>query len=299
MNETPKRIVSGLIIAIVYGIFFSLNIYAYVFLFFFIIVVVLTVLNEFYFMFLSNKMDRVNVYIGRLCAVAVVSYFYFTSLENFQIHNIVQPDLFSSLISCLQDSSIDIPAILLLFAIMAGIYNILSARINGGIHSLGIIFFGIIYIPLSLSFIFLLRGMYYGIFYIWLISWITVMTDIGGYAFGKMFGKHKLPLPVSPNKSWEGYAGAFFTQLITTILFNEIVKKYFATPDYSIARIIIISSLLFATAIIGDLFESLVKRNAHAKDSGNLLPGHGGLLDRVDSIMFALPVFYYYLLFTN
>jgi phosphatidate cytidylyltransferase len=117
------------------------------------------------------------------------------------------------------------------------------------------------------------------------------MADSAAYFTGRAFGRHKLAPGISPGKTWEGVAGAFAGTLIYAIICAV------ATPAISGAlhgvswfAYLGIAVLLCALSIVGDLFESLVKRQAMVKDSGTLLPGHGGVLDRIDSITSTLPV---------
>lgn len=292
MSETKLRIISGLAITSVYGLMFNLHILSYGFLFIFIYAVSFIVLEEFYSLFLDKKEDKVNKIMGHICSFFIVGYFYIGSLRIYSLHRKVSPDFLHSIFEYFAQRPPSLSGILLICIFSLGIYNIAVARLNQGVNSLGIIIFGLLYIPLSISHILLLRGMYYGVFYIWLVSWIAAMTDVWGYICGKLFGRHKLPLSVSPNKTWEGYIGSFVMQMLLTILFYEVVKRFFDVPVYSIAQLMCISVIIFITSVFGDLFESLIKRNAHAKDSGKFLPGHGGLLDRIDSIMFSLPAFY-------
>ncbi|MDH4261817.1 MAG: phosphatidate cytidylyltransferase [Spirochaetia bacterium] len=296
MNETVKRIISGILIAIIYGTFFQIELWNFLPLYLFICAVTIIVLSEFYSMFLDEKLDVYNKTIGIIFALFFITINYLQSLKNYRLHHDLGSSRLNEFLDFIPESSISIYATFILMFITLGIYNILTSRLKAGIYTIGIVFFGVIYIPLTISFILLLRGQPNGVFYIWLVSFITVMTDTCGYFFGKNFGRHKLPLPVSPNKTWEGYCGAFIMQLLLTIGFNEAVKNIFEIPGFDLTQITLISILIYLTSVFGDLFESLVKRNANAKDSGNFLPGHGGLLDRVDSIMFSLPVFYFYIL---
>ena len=111
--------------------------------------------------------------------------------------------------------------------------------------------------------------------------------DIGSYTAGLWWGRRKLIARVSPNKTWEGLWGGIILTLMTTVFISFILRQPFF-------RLILISLLTLVTAIfaiIGDLFESMLKRQAGVKDTSQLLPGHGGILDRIDSILAALPVF--------
>jgi phosphatidate cytidylyltransferase len=117
-----------------------------------------------------------------------------------------------------------------------------------------------------------------------LVSWAG---DIGAYYVGGSFGRHKMAPRVSPSKSWEGSAAS----VITSVLLAGGYLAYFV-PGIPAPRAIAVTALANVAGQIGDLAESAIKRGAGTKDSGALLPGHGGFLDRVDSTLFALPVVY-------
>lgn len=125
---------------------------------------------------------------------------------------------------------------------------------------------------------------------LWLVIFvflIVVATDIGGYYFGSKFGKHKLSPVISPKKTIEGALGATIAALIVA------AAGVFYTK-LTITQALIAGLLITVSSQLGDLSESLVKRDAGVKDSSNILPGHGGILDRTDGYLFALPVAYYY-----
>jgi phosphatidate cytidylyltransferase len=118
---------------------------------------------------------------------------------------------------------------------------------------------------------------------------LTWTFDTFAYLFGVRFGKTKIMPSVSPKKSWEGFAGGF----IFTVLASFITTHYFLKVDNSIA--LAMSLFLPFTATLGDFTESYFKRQAGVKDSGNFIPGHGGMLDRMDAFMITIPVLYIYL----
>ena len=118
---------------------------------------------------------------------------------------------------------------------------------------------------------------------------LTWTFDTFAYLFGVRFGKTKIMPSVSPKKSWEGFAGGF----VFTVLASFITTHYFLEVDNSIA--LAMSLLLPFTATLGDFTESYFKRKAGVKDSGNFIPGHGGMLDRMDAFMITIPVLYIYL----
>ena len=123
--------------------------------------------------------------------------------------------------------------------------------------------------------------------FVLLVFFSILITDTGCYYFGYKFGKHKLAPVISPNKTLEGALGGGLCAVVMALIIGYIIKL----PFY---HAIIAGLLTAGFAQIGDLCESLLKRDAGVKDSGNTLPGHGGFLDRMDSYIFTLPVLYYY-----
>jgi phosphatidate cytidylyltransferase len=117
----------------------------------------------------------------------------------------------------------------------------------------------------------------------------VTFSDTGAYYVGSVFGKHRLAPAISPKKSWEGVAGGWAASL-----FGAALAHFWFFQRLSVVHAAVLGTLLCAAGIVGDLTESLVKRAAGAKDSSALLPGHGGVFDRVDSLMVAAPVLYYY-----
>jgi phosphatidate cytidylyltransferase len=119
--------------------------------------------------------------------------------------------------------------------------------------------------------------------YVMLLVW---GADSGAYLFGKLFGKHKLAPKVSPGKTWEGLIGGLLTSALISWLFGRYV------PLNVVPATLLMCSVIAALAsVLGDLTESMFKREAGIKDSGSLIPGHGGILDRIDSLTAAVPVF--------
>ncbi|MEH6466238.1 MAG: phosphatidate cytidylyltransferase [Porticoccus sp.] len=120
-----------------------------------------------------------------------------------------------------------------------------------------------------------------------LVVMIVALADIGAYFSGRHFGKHKLAQSVSPNKTWEGLLGGIVVNVVVVLLIGAILKL--DSHTWGLLAVMIMITVL--ASVLGDLLESMVKRHRGIKDSGNILPGHGGILDRVDSLTAALPVF--------
>lgn len=115
---------------------------------------------------------------------------------------------------------------------------------------------------------------------------IIVLADVGGYIAGKLFGRHKLAATISPGKTWEGLVGGLILQgcLIAVLV------QFFT--DVSLLSLCFLVFPVALSSVVGDLFESMLKRHRGIKDSSNFLPGHGGFLDRLDGVMAALPLFF-------
>jgi phosphatidate cytidylyltransferase len=156
-----------------------------------------------------------------------------------------------------------------------------TGRITGNLGATCIM---TLWVPFLASFIGLLLARENGAWYVMAPVALAVSNDIGAFAFGSRFGRHKLAPSVSPSKSWEGFAGGVLTVLVLAALITSRV------PGFEMALALALGLGVAIAATIGDLSESLVKRDLGVKDLGSIIPGHGGIMDRVDAIVFALPV---------
>ncbi len=128
----------------------------------------------------------------------------------------------------------------------------------------------------------------YLLLYVFLLVW---GADSGAYFFGRALGKHKLAPKVSPGKSWEGVLGGLFTSGVIAFVFLQVTPNDVFGRTLETVPFIVVSIATVAISVLGDLAESMFKRQAGIKDSSNLIPGHGGILDRVDSLTAAIPFF--------
>lgn len=129
------------------------------------------------------------------------------------------------------------------------------------------------------------------VFFLLLVVWLG---DAGAYYVGKQFGKRKLSPRISPKKTVEGLIGGITTSVITAVVIH-----FTFFPNFPLLAAIVIGVILSVAGVVGDLAESMWKRSAAVKDSGTLIPGHGGFLDRFDSILFTAPILYVYWAFTK
>jgi phosphatidate cytidylyltransferase len=145
--------------------------------------------------------------------------------------------------------------------------------------------FGVIYIPLLLSFLVVLRDGNDGVIWVSLLLWVVAWGDIGAYYVGSYLGRRKLCPAVSPKKTVEGALGGLGANLVAGLVFMLLFSG-----SLGALRVAVIALTAGAVGQAGDLFESVFKRAADVKDSGVILPGHGGFLDRLDALMFAAPI---------
>lgn len=121
---------------------------------------------------------------------------------------------------------------------------------------------------------------------------LTWLNDSGAFFFGKKFGTTKLMPSVSPGKTWAGAWGALGTTIVSTYLISQFVLKPYAGLALTIVGAVVFGAVISVAAQVGDLVESMLKREAGVKDSSTLIPGHGGVLDRTDSLLFTVPIAY-------
>ena len=171
-----------------------------------------------------------------------------------------------------------------------------SSRSNtAGILAISTTLFGLMYVPWLLNFIQKInffhgvQGNYYVLYFIL----VTKFSDLGAYCVGSLIGKHKMIPRISPGKTWEGFGGAIVVSTLVSLTFAHFAQDKLAgmTPVHAV----ILGVLLSSTAVIGDLIESIFKREAGVKDSGEFFPGIGGILDLLDSLLFNAPLMYLYL----
>jgi phosphatidate cytidylyltransferase len=155
-----------------------------------------------------------------------------------------------------------------------------------------IVLTGMLYVGLTLSYLVLVRLLPDGeslLFFLLLVTWAA---DTGAYYVGTLYGQRALAPRISPKKTFEGLAGGFIGATIVAF-----VARWTFMPEFSNLDTLVLALVLTVAGLWGDLVESAIKRGVGVKDSGGLLPGHGGMLDRLDSLLFTAPAFYYYVTF--
>lgn len=180
-------------------------------------------------------------------------------------------------------------AALLLLVMAARLFS--SRPVQGAMEDIAVTVLGICYVALLFSFQIAVRMSVDGRQWLVFLFFVIWASDIGAYSIGIPFGKHRLYEKVSPKKSIEGLGGA-----LAGAAGMGLVCRMWFMPAIGMGEAVGVAVVLALAGVIGDLVESLIKRAAGVKDSGTIIPGHGGILDRMDSMLFAAPVLYYYLI---
>jgi len=190
---------------------------------------------------------------------------------------------------------------LIVFVLGLCVRQFVSKSNTAGLVAISTTLFGLMYVPWLLNFIQKINfypfapgspadaGKYFLLYFIL----ITKFSDMGAYAVGSLIGKHKLIPRISPGKTWEGFGGAILVSTGASVAFVYFFEAKMVGMNYLHA--VILGVVLSITAVVGDLIESLFKREAGVKDSGALFPGIGGILDLLDSLLFNAPIMYLYL----
>ena len=271
MNSTVKRTIFGLLFLAVMlgGLLFYETLFVILFAF-----ITGVMLFEFYRMTMGNaypQLQRLAIVVGVFIFLAANYYFFSGHLATFVSFSIIAI-LLLMVRSILQKDHTDFLKTAYLYA--------------------GLLYIGL---PLALSnAVVSVTGEYSGILMVafFCIIWAS---DTGAYCFGMLFGQKLWPAKmcpaISPKKSWAGAIGG----MVASLLAAWILKCVGWLP-YPLVHVLVMAALMNVLGVFGDLFESLWKRSAGIKDSGNIIPGHGGLMDRFDSALFAIPTGYIYLL---
>jgi phosphatidate cytidylyltransferase len=173
--------------------------------------------------------------------------------------------------------------------------QLVSRANTSGILAISTTLFGLMFVPWLLNFIQKIN-FFPGVdvrLYVFYFILVTKFSDMGAYLVGSLIGRHKMIPRISPGKTWEGFSGAILVSTAASLVFVHFLGNKMAGMNWLHA--IILGVLLSSTAVIGDLIESLFKREAGMKDSGNFFPGIGGILDLLDSLLFNAPIMYLYL----
>ncbi len=243
----------------------------------FFAIVALIAMKEYFEAFEKNKKAKPIKWIGYLIAISIAILRFF--------------HLESTLVD-IDTDMINMMFCLVIFSVFVVFFHILNSGMKTSIVDGAITVFGILYIPVMILFLPIIYSEKNGEILIWYVIICGWVTDIFAYLAGKILRsrKHKFS-KISPNKSIEGCIAGAIGAMVVSLVYTIICNTYFYT-NISYIYIILISLLLSVISQVGDFAASSIKRYNEIKDYGNLIPGHGGILDRIDSILFIAPVAY-------
>ena len=272
MNIIIKRSITGLVFVII--LLGSITFSSITFVLLFLLIIIIGML-EFYNLFSKNNI-KPQKYMGIFTGIALFlcNFFYAANYVEFNIFLIL------------------IPLLILIFIIE------LYRKTQNPFSNISNTFLGLIYIALPFSLLnYFTFSSFTGDVYnpdiligFFILLWFN---DIAAFLFGITLGKHKLFERISPKKSWEGCIGG----AVITIIVAYLISFYFV--ELTFVNWLIIAAIIIIIGTFGDLVESLFKRSINIKDSGSILPGHGGILDRFDSVLLSSPVVFCYLQLIN
>ncbi|MFQ6070231.1 MAG: phosphatidate cytidylyltransferase [Candidatus Aminicenantales bacterium] len=264
--DVLKRTYTALVLIVL--VFICIHFLPSFWFFLFLQLLVLAALMEFYSLSFKKKISPQRAF-GFLSAFLIGLSFYFKAMT-----------LELALFLCLLSAS--------LYFLIA--FNS-REKIPQFTSSIAVTIFGALYLGFTLNFFYFIREEW-GRFYVYFLLAVVFLGDTGAYFIGKFLGRHKQVPAASPNKTWEGSAAGFIFAAL-----GAFATQRLFLPGIILWKALLCGLLVHGVAQISDPLESLFKRAAEVKDSSRLLPGHGGFLDRIDSLILAAPFFYFFIRF--
>ena len=249
------------------------------------LIISLGALYEFYQIASLKEKTKPFIAVGSITAACITVIFYLVSFSN--VYS------FSNIFSVFDARFIMAAVFFMIFA--AAFFQILKRPLEGAISSISVTVFGVLFVATSFSYMILMKALPDGVFYIFALHAVVMLNDSAAYFGGVFFGRHKANIAASPNKSIEGYFTGILVSIIAMIVLNEVYITFWDKHLFTMMEAGLIGIFLSFAGNLGDLIESAVKRDGGVKDSGRIIPGHGGIWDVFDALITALPLFYFYL----
>ena len=241
---------------------------------------------------------NLNVFFVSLCIITVIGlYEYFTAVASSNIKPMKNIGILMGILTLIlifnkNGFIIFVPFLTFVMLILLSI-PVFSKKYN--FYGAGVTIIGILYIPLFFGFIYLIRAIPdKGLYLVWFVFIASWFTDTFAYFAGRAFGKTKLCPDISPKKTVEGAVGGTIGSIVGCVIYGVLIDKM-TVVHIPVIHLFIIGFVGAIISQIGDLAASSIKRNVGIKDYGKIMPGHGGVLDRFDSILFVAPIIYYYI----
>ena len=304
MSETLKRIISGLIIgSLVIFVIFYQGFYSILALFL-VFCLCFLALGEFY-----RLADRSSLGIGApfykvgyFFSAGIILSSYASFLKTKEQGGYELSASYADFVAIFAPDFSLVSLFLLFLLFSSAALQLLYRPLQGALYSLSVTLLGPVYTVLTMCCAFYLLALPGGQFYVFLFLLLPIASDTGAYFSGLYFGRHRVGFRLSPKKTYEGYIGAFLLTVLTgpALLWlwkADILPVFFLSEPIALGygEIFFLSMGICFAAILGDLLESALKRDIEKKDSGSLIPGHGGMLDLLDAIYWSFPLGYFYL----
>ncbi|MDF3818916.1 CDP-archaeol synthase [Leptospira sp. 96542] len=293
MSETTLRILSSIALVAVYVFMIFHSEWYYIEFYLFGVGLIFFGVKELY-AFCKREDSKPFLGTGLFFSILIFTVYYiqFLGLQ----FNVTPPTAISELSKILRESFHPIPFLLVLLLITVWVLQIFKRPLDGALFSASATMLGPLYLAIPVGHFLLLLAFPFGAYYIFLVSTITFLSDAGAYFGGRWFGKHSAGLKISPKKTWEGYITGNISAVLSVLLLNFLWEHFSGVKvPLGILESVILAFVVSIISVMGDLAESAMKRDAKIKDSSQLIPGHGGLLDLADAMLFTVPVVYYYL----
>lgn len=242
---------------------------------------------------ISDKMF-LNIGVALIASIAVLEMYKAVGLSGFKSLNVLGIAVsFGFTYAQAFDGNLLMP---LLFLFCAALFLLLMFHVEHiCFEHIAKAFFAAIFVSFFLGHLVFIRKLANGRYLIWTVFVISFLTDTFAYLTGRFFGRHKLAPALSPKKTVEGAAGGFLGAVAGMMVFGLILEKCFLI-QYNFLNAFIISVICSVISQFGDLAASAIKREYKIKDYGNIMPGHGGIMDRFDGVAFTAPAVYYLLM---
>ncbi len=281
-TSTIKRVLSALVALPVYVIFLYTDMFYSLPVLAVSLIVTLACLFEYYQISGRDENQKPFLWAGLIAGAAVNAVMYLYAFGGLRLVKSFDARVMLALVA--------------LFTCSVLVYQIFRRPIQGGIYSLAVTVFGVIYIVFGFSHLILLKAVNDGFYHILVLNIVVMLNDTFAYFGGVLFGRHKTGFAVSPNKSWEGYFSGLLFSVLSMIISTQVLKIFFGRDlGFGILEAALVGIGLSLLGHLGDLVESAVKRDGSIKDSGSIIPGHGGMWDVFDALIFSMPFYYYYL----
>ncbi|WCL48732.1 phosphatidate cytidylyltransferase [Leptospira sp. GIMC2001] len=293
MGETAKRILSAIVLVALFLVAFLYSGVYYLDLFFFGALIIYLGQREFYDFGHREESQafRGSGYVFGF-VIFLVYYLQFIGIQK----NIAPPSWVLEISNQLNSQSFSpVMALVIVLTILSFTLQIIKRPLDGAMMSVMTTVFGVLYVAVPIGHFLLLLSFPYGEYYIFLVCTITFISDAGAYFGGRWFGRNPAGLKISPKKTWEGYITGNISAVICVQILNYL-WVYFVGGEIPVGLIesIALSVVLSLVSVLGDLAESALKRDAKIKDSASIIPGHGGVLDLADALLFTIPTIYFY-----